>query len=387
MLMLLFWLIVLFIAYTYVGYPLCIWFIASFVKDTGTKVDREFDSNVVGRVSVIIPAHNEAQYLVAKLQSILTQSAAEHIVEIIIADDGSTDDTAKVIKCMNDPRIKLIELSRSGKAATLNTAVEASTGELLVLTDADNLWQPGTLQALLMAFLNEKVGAAGGKLEFPAIHQQGTGWGDRYYRLFEGWLRLQEDKAGCLINLDGALLVIRKALWQPVPAGVTDDFFISSAALIAGYQLAWVPQAVVEDHSTSKPRQQFQRRVRITLRGLQSMWTRKSLLSTQQPKLAWAFFSHKILRRAVPLLILLLLPLNVMLLSYGVLFKMLFIAQLIAYLLMGLVLVLPGYHWPKPCLFIAFFLQQLAAMSWAFILFLCGHRVLQWTPDTGRQLK
>ncbi|MGI0118196.1 glycosyltransferase [Zooshikella sp. RANM57] len=387
MLMGLFGLIILLVAYTYVGYPLCVWLMAHFVNVKSPKKDDDVDIHEVGRVSVIIPAHNEAQYLRTKIQSILTQSAVEYIFEIVIADDGSTDNTAEVINYLNDPRIKLITLSRQGKAAALNTAVELSCGDLLVLTDADNLWQQGTLQALLVPFLNEKVGAVGGKLEFPAVHQQGTSWGDRYYRLFEGWLRQQEDKAGCLINLDGALLAIRKRLWQPVPAGVTDDFFISTAALVAGYQLVWTPHAIVEDHSTSKPRQQFQRRVRITLRGLQSLWARRSLLNIHQLKLAWALLSHKILRRILPLFILLLLPLNLMLLTYGWLFKAFFIIQLMGYLIMVLVLLLPGFHWPKPCIFIAFLIQQLVAMSWACILFVSGHRVLQWTPDAGRQVK
>ncbi|MBU2712758.1 glycosyltransferase [Zooshikella harenae] len=385
--MYLFWLIVLLVAYTYVGYPLCVWLIAHVVNVKHPKEGDGVDINTVGRVSVIIPAHNEAQHLMAKIQSILTQGAAKYISDIIIADDGSTDNTAEVINCLDDPKIKLITLSRRGKAAALNTAVEVSCGDLLVFTDADNLWLQGTLQALLTPFLNEKVGAVGGKLEFPAIHQQGTSWGDRYYRLFEGWLRQQEDKAGCLINLDGALLIFRKKLWQPVPAGVTDDFFISTATLVAGYQLVWAPHAIVEDHSTSKPRQQFQRRVRITLRGLQSLWVRRSLLNIHQLKLAWALLSHKVLRRVLPLLILLLLPLNLMLLTYGWLFKVFFITQLTGYLITGLVLLLPELHWPKPCIFIAFFIQQLVAMSWAFILFVCGHRVMQWTPDAGRQRK
>jgi hypothetical protein len=98
-------------------------------------------------VSVVIPAYNCRWCIADCLKSVCTQSVRN--LEIIVVDDGSTDDTAKVVKAFADPRICLIKQSNKGHSSATNTGVSSASGEFIKLVDADDLLAPGHLAAQL----------------------------------------------------------------------------------------------------------------------------------------------------------------------------------------------------------------------------------------------
>ncbi|SCB62251.1 Glycosyl transferase family 2 [Rhizobium aethiopicum] len=91
-------------------------------------------------VSVVIPAFNASAYIERTLRSAICQTYTA--LEIIVVNDGSTDDTAKLVGrvAMSDPRIRLLSTSNRGVAAARNTGIEASSGRFLAFLDADDLW-------------------------------------------------------------------------------------------------------------------------------------------------------------------------------------------------------------------------------------------------------
>jgi glycosyltransferase involved in cell wall biosynthesis len=105
------------------------------------------------KVSVIIPTYNHANYIAAAIQSVLDQTCQDF--EIIIVNDASTDQTDEVIRQFDDPRIKyLVNENNRYAAATRNTGIRASCGELIAFLDADDLIHPAKLQTQI-AFLEE----------------------------------------------------------------------------------------------------------------------------------------------------------------------------------------------------------------------------------------
>ena len=99
-------------------------------------------------VSVIVPAYNCAPYIGAALDSALSQEPAP--LEIIVADDGSTDDTASVVRGFGLPvRYHRLPGTRNGAAAARNAAMRLSRGEFLAFLDADDVWLPRKLDAQL----------------------------------------------------------------------------------------------------------------------------------------------------------------------------------------------------------------------------------------------
>ena len=97
-------------------------------------------------VSAIVPAYNAARYLGEAIESVLSQGS--HVLEVIVADDGSTDGTRDVASAYP---VRLLKLAHGGVSLARNTAVEAARGEWLAFLDADDLWLPGKLRAQLEA--------------------------------------------------------------------------------------------------------------------------------------------------------------------------------------------------------------------------------------------
>jgi len=121
------------------------------------------DCKLATKISVIIPARNEALNIAACLQSIIKQSYPKEWFEIIVVDDHSTDDTATIVAAFNLPNIKLITLKdfvapnaiNSYKKKAIDIAIQHSTGDLIVTTDADCIVPVNWLQTIA-AFYQEK---------------------------------------------------------------------------------------------------------------------------------------------------------------------------------------------------------------------------------------
>src|SRR5580704_3101162 len=93
------------------------------------------------KVSVIIPAFNRGYIIAEAVQSVLDQTYA-HIEEIIVVDDGSTDNTAAVVRSFKDRRIRVIQhATNRGVAAARNTGLDVARGDLISFLDSDDFWK------------------------------------------------------------------------------------------------------------------------------------------------------------------------------------------------------------------------------------------------------
>ena len=104
------------------------------------------------KVSIIVPIYNTAKYLPACLDSILAQT--HESLEIILIDDGSTDNSPKIIKdyAKKDPRIKHIRQKNQGQSAARNTGLQKATGDYISFIDADDKIKPDFIEHLLAPF-------------------------------------------------------------------------------------------------------------------------------------------------------------------------------------------------------------------------------------------
>ena len=96
-------------------------------------------------VSVLMPAYNYGRYVGQAIQSALNQDYPEELLRLVVVDDGSSDDTAAVVRGLagaNPDRIDFIQQENSGPSAAINTALAAATGELVAVLDADDVWLP-----------------------------------------------------------------------------------------------------------------------------------------------------------------------------------------------------------------------------------------------------
>ena len=103
-------------------------------------------------VSVIIPSYNRADFLPFTLDAVLGQTAAPR--EVIIVDDGSTDDTLSVLARYR-PRIQVISINNSGSIVARNVGLRASTAAVVAFCDSDDLWRPDFLEHMAVLWQAE----------------------------------------------------------------------------------------------------------------------------------------------------------------------------------------------------------------------------------------
>lgn len=108
-------------------------------------------------VSVVLPTYNRAQFLSETIQSVIAQKFADW--ELVIVDDGSTDNTQDVVKGFTDSRIKYVKQENRGVSAARNLGVSKTTAPIIAFLDSDDLWLPRKLETQLK-FFNEHPDAA-----------------------------------------------------------------------------------------------------------------------------------------------------------------------------------------------------------------------------------
>ena len=99
------------------------------------------------KFSVVIPLFNKQAHIARALDSVLSQTVSDF--EVIVVDDGSTDQSAEVVRTFTDERIKLISQENGGVSAARNRGIVESTADFIAFLDADDAWKPGFLQSIL----------------------------------------------------------------------------------------------------------------------------------------------------------------------------------------------------------------------------------------------
>ncbi|HOF62870.1 MAG TPA: glycosyltransferase [Dermatophilaceae bacterium] len=99
-------------------------------------------------ISVCLATYNGQRYLDEQLRSILDQLGPDD--EVIISDDASTDDTLSVARAARDRRVRILDLTdRVGYSKNFERAVSAATGEIIFLSDQDDVWLPGKVERMV----------------------------------------------------------------------------------------------------------------------------------------------------------------------------------------------------------------------------------------------
>jgi GT2 family glycosyltransferase len=296
-----FWLALATIAYTYVAFPLLV------LARAALRPRPPRSAPIEPSVSVVLAARNEEAAIGARLDNLVGLDYPAERLETIVASDGSDDATMEIAGRYAGRGVTVLDLDRVGKADALNTAVAAARGEIVVFTDANTMFEPGALRALVAPFADPEVGGAAGDQRYlPATGASTEAAGERSYWDFDRRVKLAESRAGSTVAATGAIYAVRRELFEPVIPGVTDDFITSTAVIARGRRLVFVPDAIAWEPVAPSNRLEYARKVRIMTRGLRGVAARRALLDPRRTGFyAVQLASHKILRRmmAVPLLV------------------------------------------------------------------------------------
>jgi cellulose synthase/poly-beta-1,6-N-acetylglucosamine synthase-like glycosyltransferase len=296
-----FWTSACLLFYTYIGYPLFV-YLLSRLRPINTK--RE---NIEPKVTILITAYNEERDIKAKLENTLQLDYPKDKLEILVASDGSTDNTDNIVRQFSAQGVRLFrQEGRVGKTITQNNAVEQSIGEIILFSDATTDYQPNVLREMLPNFADETVGCVAGKLIYVDKTKSTVGKGAKGYWNYETFLKESESLACSLIGASGCLYAVRKSAYKPMYAEACSDFLIATLIYEQGLRTIYEPKAICEEETNRQADKEFSMRVRVIGQTFTDLWRNRRMLNPLRSGFyAIQLISHKVFRYAVPLFLLL----------------------------------------------------------------------------------
>lgn len=366
--------------YSYVLFPFILKILAS------NKKPRHFSEFSDSGVSIIISVHNEESVIKEKILSILNSEYAKDKIEILIGSDCSSDRTCEIVRefSKQDSRIKLFEFNeRRGKPAIANDLIKFAVNGLIILTDANVYFDRLTIQKLARNFINPKVGLVGANILNVGMRKDGISNQEKSYIERENLIKYREGLIfGTMMGPFGGCYMIRKELYTQVPIdSLVDDFFIAMKVLEKKYNCINEMEAFCYEDIPNQMKDEFRRKVRISSGNFQNLSRMKMFLLNPLRPSGFCFISHKFLRWITPLFILISLLSSYLLLSNSLIFKILFLGEVILLLSPVLDFFLKKIKLNiKLIRFISYFTVMNLALIIGYINYIKGIKSGVWTP-------
>jgi poly-beta-1,6 N-acetyl-D-glucosamine synthase len=263
-------------------------------------------------VSVIICAFNEGLVIRQSLMAVL-QSTYPGPLEVLVVNDGSTDNTGEILKEMaqKDTRVRIITHPNRGKAISLNQAFNEASHDILVTLDADTLCEPQSIGYLIAPLVDKKVGAVSGKV---LVHNSKSVLG-RMQSLEYLWGFNLDRRAHDLINgivvVPGAAAAFRRSAVTHV-GGISADTFaedtdVTLALHAAGYTIRYAPKGIAWTDAPQTLSTFVRQRKRWSFGTLQCLWKHRGLVCKRDGgALSWfvlpsVLFCHVFVTALIPL--------------------------------------------------------------------------------------
>ena len=285
------------IIYVLAGYPLLLARIARRQTRTIQK------DAVLRRVSVVVAVRNGEKFLAAKLRSILACNYPRELMEITVVSDGSDDATDGIAQSFAAEGVRFYRNERTGKGAAVNTGIENSTGEILILTDVRQTLDSNAIRNVVACFGDPIVGAVSGELSIrPGLSAEEADTG--LYWKYEVFIRKHMSRVDSTFGTNGPFYALRRSLAVPIPENtLLDDVYLPLAAFFKGYRLILEESAKAFDYPTTLT-SEFQRKVR-TQAGLYQILKLYPELLRSSNRMRIHFLSAKFGRLIMPFLLIL----------------------------------------------------------------------------------
>jgi biofilm PGA synthesis N-glycosyltransferase PgaC len=328
-----FWVSIGTVVYTYVGYPILV-DLASRIRRRAHTAPRG-DSDGLPSLTVIIPAHNEERWIARKIENTLALDYPRDRMKILVASDGSTDKTVEIARQYAGQGVELAAfLKRAGKTAALNRAVALAQGEILVITDANALLEPSALQRMIPHFSDPSVGGVAGNRACVGTGSSSTEGEGLYWR-YETWMKRSESRLYSCLGAYGQIFAVRRELFPYVPA-VSDDFTIPMKILVStSSRIVFEPGVIARIPAARTLRQEWERKIRSHVALLYDSAHLKAGLNPLKSRIWWEFWSHHLLRLAVPWAMLAALAASPWLWHAGAAYRALILCEILFYLAAG----------------------------------------------------
>jgi hypothetical protein len=319
-----FWLALGLLVYAQVGYPLLLWLLARVLRERPAgRAEGPAPDGQLPSVSLVVAAHAEEPVITAKVANALALDYPRDRLEVIVACDGSPDATPALARDAGADVV--LDLPHGGKVRAQDAAVERARGDLVAFSDANALWDPDALQALVRAFADPAVGYACGQVRF--VDAGGTNQEGLYWR-YEMGVRALESRLQSVTAGNGAIYATRRMSYIHVDPIMGHDLSFPFNMVKRGWRAVYVPDARATERMVPSIEGEFARKRRM----MSHAWpivVKGGLLSPRgyPPLYALMIASHRALRYATPFLHVIAFVANAVLLDDGAVYVATFAAQ------------------------------------------------------------
>jgi len=247
-------------------------------------------------VSLIVAAYREEAVIAAKVANALALDYPG--LEVIVAVDGGGDATGERAREAGAHRVLLLE--RGGKIRAQDAAVRVANGEIVAFSDANALWEPDALRALVAPFADPQVGYVCGQVTF--TNEAGTNQEGLYWR-YELWLREQESALASITGGNGAIYAVRKEAYVEVDPIMGHDLSFPFRMVKNGWRAVYEPRARATEKMVPSIEGEWARKRRMMSHGW-PIAIKGGLLDFRGYPPLYALFiaSHRLLRYGTPFL-------------------------------------------------------------------------------------
>jgi len=289
----------------FVGYPLVMGLFA--LRAQPTKKNYAFTPFV----SIIVPAYNEATVIGRRIENLLSLDYPDDKYEILVVESGSTDGTDEIVertiaqRGSRPPELRLLrETERHGKASAINLGKRHATGEIVLVTDANAVFEPNVLREMMPHFEDPKVGAVGGRYLVSNPDNVYTA-SESFYWDLEYIMRRGEAAVDSACLFHGEINAWRKDLAEPDTRNLSEDLDTVIQIRRAGYRIEYEPAAKVYEPAATSAQDQITQRKRTTTGTLQCIFKHLGYFLLPRDLYSLLIFpSHKGLTMLSPFLLL-----------------------------------------------------------------------------------
>lgn len=296
------------IIYHHLLYPLLLRLLASLLPqnphDNTAQNDASSDAGLP-HIHLILPAYNEADVVARKIRNLSELDYPRDKLKITLIGDGCSDDTIAIATsvmeesgCRHLP-LEICGFSQNrGKIAVLNQAINASSSEIIALSDISALINADGLRIAARRFRDPAVAVVNSSYHFSKYSSSG----EAAYWDYQSKVKQMESRTGSVIGAHGALYFFRQALFTTLrPDTINDDFVLPMQIVAQGYRAVHEPDIVALELECVKPDANNNRRKRIAAGNLQQAYRLRRLLLPTFGGVAFNFLSGKVLRVFMPL--------------------------------------------------------------------------------------
>ena len=341
-LIVLFWILLFILFYTFVGYALVLFLLLKLKKiifpNRFLKTDNSYEPNVC----LFVTAFNEKDYVQQKVENSFSLDYPKEKIQYLWVTDGSDDGTPELLHKYENLEVYHLN-ERRGKMHAMNRGVKFVKAPIIIFSDTNTILSKQSIREIVAKFSNEKTGCvAGEKRIVEKDIDAAAGAGEGLYWKFESWIKNMDAELNSAVGAVGELFAIRTELFEDVETDtLLDDFIISLRIAQKGYHIAYTPNAYAEETASLNVKEELKRKIRIAAGGVQTIFRLKGLLNPfRYGLLSWQYFSHKVLRWTLaPISLFLIFIVNLLIvIQQGSLtdlqfYSLFFYFQLICYLL------------------------------------------------------